>query len=73
MCTGTIGRGNNVARGREDLKNIVCDTSWTAGVVVIPLVMYTGLFNMCSINGIGTSPLDSRRNLCLGMKDRYKA
>jgi len=64
-------RGNNVARCGEGLKNIACDTSRTACVVVVSSVMCTGLLK-AYVNGVGTSPLNSRLNLRLGVEDKYK-
>lgn len=50
----------------------MCDTSWAAYVVALFPVMCTSLLNACSINGVEISPLNSKRSLRLGAKDRYK-
>jgi len=63
--------GNIVVRGGGGLKNIACDTSWPACVVAVLIVMYTGLSSDYSVNFVGTSTLNTRTNLRLGVKDRY--
>lgn len=48
------------------------DTSWTAIVVGISLVMYSGLPNKDNINSVGTKPLRSGLNVRIGIRKRYK-
>jgi len=65
-------RGNNVAREGGGLKNIACDTSRTACPVAVSPVMCIVLHNTCCVNSVVTSSLNSRMNLHLGAKIRYK-
>jgi len=61
-------RGNNVTKGGAGLKNKACDTSRTACALAVLPAIGISLSNARSVNGVGTSALNSRMNLRLGKK-----
>lgn len=49
----------------------MCDTSRTACLITVSPVICTGLLNALSVNGVGTLPLNPKRDQRLNATDKY--